>query len=128
MSLLVKSPSDAGIEFVIDGGGLPISIGQKGHIPVPFDCTIQYGEIEADQVGDIVVDIWRSTYAGFPPVIGGSITAGNPLTMLPGNQKAKDATLTGWTKVLSKGDVLAFNVNSATTVTRVTINLAVRKV
>ena len=77
--------------------------------------------------GDIVVNIWKSTYADFPPVVGGKITADAPPT-LDGAQKSQDATLTGWTKTINAGDILAFNVDSAATVTRVTLALKVKKI
>jgi hypothetical protein len=35
--------------------------------------------------------------------------------------------LTGWTVAFAKGDILAFNVNSAATVTKLTLSLAVTK-
>jgi len=35
--------------------------------------------------------------------------------------------LTDWTKTISAGDVLAFNVDSAATITRVTLLLRVEK-
>lgn len=41
--------------------------------------------------------------------------------------KSQDATLTGWTTSVAAGDVLGFNVDSASTVQRVTIALKVTK-
>jgi hypothetical protein len=37
--------------------------------------------------------------------------------------KSQDTTLTGWTTAVAAGDILRFNVDSATTVTRVTLSL-----
>jgi len=114
------------ITFIIDGGGSAITTGQKGHLEVPFACTITQVTILADQSGSIVVDIWEDSYANFPPTDADSITASAPPT-LSSAQKAQDSTLTGWTTSISAGDILAFNVDSATTVTRVTISLTVTK-
>jgi len=116
----------AEIEFIIDGAGSEITTGEKGHLRVPFACTITSTTILADQSGSIVVDIWKDTYANFPPTDGDSITASAPPT-LSSAQKNQDATLTGWTKSIAAGDILAYNVDSVTTVTRVVVTLQVTK-
>lgn len=80
----------------------------------------------ADQSGGCVIDVWKDSYANAPPTNDDTITASAPPT-LSSAAKSEDATLTGWTKTISSGDVLAFNVDSATTVTRVTLILDVTK-
>lgn len=117
---------NASLTFIIDGGGLAITTGQKGHLEIPFACTIKQVTMLADQSGSIVVDIWKDTYANFPPTDADSITASAPPT-ISSAQKSQDSTLTGWTKSISSGDILAFNVNSCATITRVTISLEVEK-
>lgn len=114
------------IPFVIDGGGNVITTGQKGHLKIPFACTINQVDVYADASGSIVVDIWKDTYANFPPADADSITASAPPTLSTA-QKSQDSTLTGWTTSISAGDVLAYNVDSATTVTRVTVTLKVTR-
>jgi hypothetical protein len=114
------------ITFIIDGGGSAITTGQKGHLEIPFACTIQQVTMLADQTGSIVVDIWKDTYANFPPTDADSITASTPPTISDA-QKSQDSTLTGWTTSISAGNILAFNVDSCTTITRVTISLKVVK-
>lgn len=116
----------ANIIWVIDGGGAAITTGQKGYIEVPFACTITQATAIADQSGSIVVDVWKTTYASALPVDANSITASAPVTISSAT-KSQDATLTGWTTSISAGDILGFNVDSITTVTRVTINLTVTK-
>jgi len=119
---LAVSTSVVAIPFVIDGGGVAITTGQKGYLQIPFNCTINEVDMFADQTGSIVVDIWKDTYANFPPTGGDSITAAAKPT-ISAAQKSQDATLTGWTTTITAGDVLAFNVDSAATVTRLTITL-----
>ena len=114
------------ITFVIDGGGSAITTGQKGHLEIPFACTIQQVTMLAAQSGSIVVDIWKDTYANFPPTDADSITASAPPT-ISSAQKSQDSTLTGWTTAIAAGDILAFNVDSCTTITRVTLSLKVGK-
>jgi hypothetical protein len=114
----------AAVVFVIDGTGSAITTGQKGHLEIPFACTIQRATLLADQAGSIVVNVWKTSYAGFPPAVGNKITAAAPPT-ISAAQSSQDSTLTGWTTALSAGDILAFNVDSAATITRVTLSLFV---
>lgn len=114
------------ITLIIDGGGAAITTGQKGHLEIPFACEIEQVTLLADVEGSIVIDIWKDTYANFPPAVGDTITAAAKPT-LAAEQKYQDATLTDWIKAIAAGDVLAFNVDSAATVTRVTLALKVKK-
>lgn len=114
------------IPFVIDGGGSAITTGEKGHLEIPFACTIERVTMMADQSGSIVVDIWKDTYANSPPTDADSITASAPPT-ISSAQKSQDSTLTGWTTSIAAGDFLAFNVDSCSTITRVTLSLKVTK-
>jgi hypothetical protein len=110
------------IEFVMDGGGSAITTGVKGFLEIPFNCTIQRVTLLADQSGSIVVDVQTCAYSGFPTT---SSIAASDLPTLSSAQKSQDSTLTGWSTSLTAGNIIAFKVNSATTVTRVTISLEV---
>jgi len=121
----------ADITFLIDGGGVAISTGVKGYITVDFACTILQATLLADQTGSIIVDIFKCTYTNFDagsthPVSGDKITASAPPT-ITSTYKSKDATLTGWTTSIAAGDVLAFNVNSVSTITRCAVMLTVQR-
>lgn len=111
------------VEFVIDGGGSAITTGVKGDIEMPVAWTdIASARLFADQSGSIVVNIWKDTYANYPPTVADKITASAPPTISTAT-KSEDTTLTGWTKTGSAGDVLRFNVDSVTTIQRVTVSL-----
>jgi hypothetical protein len=114
------------IPFIIDGGGSAITTGIKGDLHIPFACTITAVTMLADQSGSIVVDIWKDTYANYPPVDADSITASAPPTVSAAT-KATDSTLTGWTTSITANDILGFNVDSITTATRATIALRLRR-
>ena len=114
------------LNFVIDGGASVIATGIKGDLRIAFACVIEAVTLLADASGSIVVDIWKDTYANFPPVDGDSITA-SAVPTISSAIKSEDATLTGWTTAIAAGDVLRFNVDSATTVKRVTVALKVRR-
>ncbi|KKM13587.1 hypothetical protein LCGC14_1714720 [marine sediment metagenome] len=114
------------ITFIIDGGGSAITTGEKGHLEIPFACTINQVTMLADQSGSIVVDIWKRVYADFPPTNTQSITASAVPTVTTA-VKSQDSTLTGWTTAIAAGDILAFNVDSVTDIQRLTISLKVTK-
>lgn len=112
---------------VIDGGGATITTGIKGDFVVPYACTIVGVTALADQSGSIVVDVWKDSYANFPPTDSpDSITASAPITISAAT-KSQDSTLTGWTTSLAAGDVLRFNVDSVSSITRVAISFDVRR-
>ncbi len=116
----------ASLNFMVSGGGSVITTGIKGYLRVPYDCTIQSAELVADQSGSIVIDIWRDSYANFPPTVGDSIVASAKPT-LSSAQKSQNTTLTGWTTTLTEGQYLVFNVDSVSTVTHVLLTLKVLK-
>lgn len=116
----------ATITFVIDGGGTTITTGVKGFLEIPFACTITRATTLADQSGSIVIDVWKDTYANYPPTVADTITASAKPTISSAT-KAQDATLTGWTTSIAAGDILGFNVDSVTTCQRVTLSLRVTK-
>ena len=113
----------------ISGNGFAIIAGYKGLLRVEADCTITAAEIMADQSTTTVVDLWKCTQAQYDagathPVNGDSITASAPLS-LTGAVKNRDTTLTGWTKTLSRGDVLAINVDSNNNAQKIYIYLEI---
>lgn len=112
------------INFTLDGAGVVITTGLKGFVTVPFNCTINSWDILPDVSGSIVIDIWRDTFANHPPTDADSITGSAPPTLTTAT-KATSSTLTGWTTQLNQGDILAFNVDSATSVKLVTLSLRI---
>jgi hypothetical protein len=115
------------IGYVIDGGGAAIATGVAGlGIRVPFACTIIEWTLQADQTGDIVIDIWKDTYANYPPTVADTITASAKPTISASN-KASSSTLTGWDASVAAGDMLFFNVDSCVDITQVVLTLKVSK-
>ncbi len=122
----VNTAAVGSIGITVDGGGSTITTGLKGFAVIPYDCVIQSVTLVADASGSAVIDIWKDTYANFPPTIADTITA-SALPTLSSAQSSQDTTLTGWTTSIPAGSVLGFNVNSATTVARITLTLKVTK-
>lgn len=115
------------IYYHIDGGGSAITTGlQKAYVVVPYNCTITGWQLFADQSGSIVIDVWKDTYGNFPPTIADTIT-GSEKPTLSSVRLNQDVSLTTWTTSLTEGDVLFFNVDSATTVTAVSLVIYVTK-
>lgn len=121
---LSASAATGMLPFIIDGAGSVITVGLKGFLIVPWACTINQVTLLADVSGSIVVNIWKDTYANFPPTVTDKITASAPPT-ISATTKSQDSTLTGWTLTLNAGDILAFNVDSVTTIKRVLCSIKV---
>lgn len=114
------------VGFVIDGGGSAIGTGIQGDLSIDYDATINQVTLLADQTGSIVVDIWKDTYANFPPTVADTITASAKPTITT-SDKSQDNTLTGWTTSIISGDILRFNVDSVTDIQRLTIIMDITK-
>lgn len=117
----------SGLEFIIDGGGSVISTGVAGSIVVPFNCTIIGAYLVGDQSGSVVIDVWKSS--GFTtslPTVSNTITASAKPT-LSSAITSSNTTLTGWTTTMTRNDILTFKVDSASTLTKLTIAIMVTK-
>jgi hypothetical protein len=116
------------IELVVSMGGSSLSTGIVKGVDVhcEFAGTIIGWTLLGDQSGSLVVDIWKDTYANYPPTNADSITASAKPTISTAT-KGQSSTLSGWTTSFSAGDVLRFNVDSVTSITAATLILKVTK-
>jgi hypothetical protein len=113
------------ITFIVDGGGSVITTGTKGYLPkIPFAGTIVSWRMIAKESGSAVVDVWKAASA--VPTNGNTITASAKPT-LTAQQLADSSTLTGWTTSIAVGDVFGWEVESATTVTQLTLVLEIQE-
>ena len=112
------------VGVTIDGGGSALSTGVKGFRSIPITGTIVKARLLADQVGSVVLDVWKDLFVNYPPTVADTITAAAKPT-LSAADSSEDVTLTGWTTAVTAGDVLGFNVDSAATLTRVTLELEI---
>jgi hypothetical protein len=129
-NIVIALPND--IETVnkgisIDGSGSGVSTGIKGDLRIDFMCQVTYWAVYADVAGSIVFDIWKDTHANFPPVAGDSmIGVGNKPTLSA--VAFNGAVPSGWTTItINAGDVLRFNVDTVSTVTRVNLILKLKR-
>jgi hypothetical protein len=114
------------LHYTIGGYGTVIPTGVIGDLQAPAAGTIVSAALMADQTGSVSVDIWKDSYANYPPTVADSIVASSPLVVSSG-VGVLDQTLSGWTTAVAAGDCFRFNVNSVTTVTRLTIALRIRR-
>lgn len=112
--------------IVIDGAGGAIAAGVKVDLPWPYNAKITGWEIMADQSGSIVVDLWKDTYANYPPTVADTFVGANKPTLATA-QKHTYTAAAGAEWTINQGDIVRVNVDSATTVTRVLIALKVTK-
>jgi hypothetical protein len=126
-SYAIKSKSINGLGASIDGGGDTITSGIHTFIEVPLDCTINSWRILADQVGSISIDIWKCTYATYPPTSSDSMPGTSSIPAISNAIKAESTNLTGWNSVsLTQGDILSFYVTEqSTNITKATLQLFV---
>lgn len=111
------------VGVTVDGGGSVITIGAKGYYRVPFDGTIVGYSMQGDLSGSAVVDVWKTS--GAIPTNANSITASATPT-LSSAQYLNSTTLTGWATTVTAGDVIGFNVDSASTITRLTVQIYIQ--
>lgn len=120
------NPNIGSIGITIDGGGYALTTGIKGYIEIPYACTINRVTMLADQSGSAVLDLWKDTYANYPPTVADTITADAKPTISAAT-KSQDSTLTGWTTSITAGDIIGFNLDSCSTITRLHLILKVTK-
>jgi len=129
--LVSDSAQTEGVDWVDDTVGFDIIIGSglavpatgvMGYFEVPFKMTITSVRMVADASGSAVVDIWKDTYANFPPTDADTITSATPPTITTA-VKMENTTLTNWTVALAAGDWLGFNLDSVTTCKQLTLSI-----
>jgi hypothetical protein len=129
---LSLSLGDVVASFDIDGRSIftgtlmPITTGVRADIRFPFACKITGIALAVDQVGSVVMDIWKTTLASFPPTVSNSICgAAKPTISMAAS--SIDTTLAGWTTTVAAGDCLRFNIDSASGVSRISVTLLAKR-
>jgi hypothetical protein len=118
---------DSAIVFSLDAGSDVLTTGVKFDFYVPFNATITEWVILANETGSVVIDVWKDTYGNYPPTNADSITASAKPTVTSA-LKAQSSTLTGWTTSLDTGQTLRINVDSVTSIKKLTLVLKIIKI
>lgn len=111
-------------QMVIDGGGATITTGIKGDFVIEVSSTITAWHLYANQTGSIQIDLWNESYLNFPPTDADSITGSEPVAMTTNDHFAGTGTgIDSWDLSVSAGDIIRVNVDSVTSIQRVTLVL-----
>jgi hypothetical protein len=101
----------------------PLLVGVQLDLPINFSGHWTGWTILADLAGSsIVIDLWKDTYANYPPTVAGTITGTSKPTLAVA-QKNQDMLIPGWITQFVAGDILRVNVDSMAVLTRVTLGL-----
>jgi len=111
---------------VIDGGEYPLSNGIKGTLWFDYGFTITDWIVLADQDGSVELDIWKSTYASYPPTALNSIVGNNP-PFISSAQKGRAINMTGWGTTVAAGSALTYYVTECSSITRCTVILKITR-
>lgn len=117
---------DGTINCEFDGRGTYLQPGTQLDFVCDFDATITEWRILADTSGDLEIDVWKATFASFPPSSGDSITASDKPT-LSSAASASDTSLTGWTTSINAGDVIRLNIDSCSGISRACLVLSITR-
>jgi len=109
-----------GVSF--DGMGSVITVNSQSTLTIPYNMVIQSWVLLSDVTGSTVIDIWKDTYSIYPPTSGDSITSLAKPSIVSGI-KNQSSTLTGWNTIVNSGDIIRFNVDSCTGMTKATLTI-----
>lgn len=114
------------LQIPFSGGGADIAVGFKLPVQVPWDVTVTgWRLVSMSGAGSLVIDIWKDTFANFPPDVSNTVT-GTEKPTLSSAETAEDLNLTTWTDVSwDAGEWVVFNVDSCTGVQFATLVLLV---
>lgn len=116
----VPFAANGAMNFIIDGGSSVITTGLKGYVEWSFNAIITGWTILADQVGSIVVDVWKDSYGNFAPTVADSIAGLEKPTIVTAI-KNQDLSLSSFQTIVTSGDIWAINVDSITNIQKVTV-------
>jgi hypothetical protein len=116
------------LNYIIDGGSATLVTGIRPVVRLPRNCTVTAARAYADQNGSIQIDVLRTTHSDYDmpsthPVAGDSIIGAGTDITISSADKYEDTSLDWDDVTLQAGDLIAFNVISATTIRKVTISL-----
>lgn len=113
-------------EFIFDGAGSAITSGAEAWLRMPYSGTLTAWTLLCEPSGSITIDIWKDTYANWPPTDSDSITNGHEPSVSSGT-KAEDTDITDWSDTsVSAGDILYAHVDSVTDIERAWLMLEVQ--
>ena len=116
------------LNYVIDSGTFPLSLGVKGNMTIDVTGTIESWTIISDTVGNVQVDIQKCSFEDFPnfvSICGTELPTIGVLNQSTG-RKNKDDDLSTWNTTVTAGDVFQFELKHAVDITRFVISLKLK--
>ncbi len=111
------------INYVVDNGSTPMTPGDKGYLSIDVSGVIESWVLVSDKIGNIVLDIKKSTYSDYPNTVS---ICGLSKPSLVTQTKNTDNLLVGWNKIINAGDILSYEVISASQISKFSISLKVK--
>ncbi|NBP03311.1 MAG: hypothetical protein EBU90_25140, partial [Proteobacteria bacterium] len=115
------------IVFVIDGGGSTISTGLRGSVEIPFNCNVVSWTVLADQSGTLAMNVYNENYNTWGPTLPrtNEINFGVPISITSSASKNNYTLITQ--SSIAASNLLSYNVQSVSAITRVSVCLKVIK-
>jgi hypothetical protein len=104
-----------------DGGGLPLAVGTKSYITVPYGCTIEAWDMTVD-TGTATIDVWKIAGGTAIPTVANTITA-SALPAIASGTALHSTTLTAWTTAVTANDIFGFNISAVSGATKASLVL-----
>jgi hypothetical protein len=115
---------ESAIGMTIDGSGNAVTAGDKGSISIPYNAILNSVIMVADVSGLCIVDILKSNYTSYPT---SSSICSTSLPTISSANKSVDSNLTGWDTNIQSGDILNFQVLSASNITKLNLTIGATK-
>jgi hypothetical protein len=113
--------STSSIVLTLDGLGGTVTTGSKGYIRIPFNFTINSWSIIAVPAGTIRFDVWKTNNT--VPTAANTICGGNFPSSSSPNTFTTSSNITSWTSGGLAGDIIGWNLVSASNASFVTFQL-----
>jgi len=92
-------------------------------IVIANTCTLQEVTILTQGgTGSCSLDIWKTTYASYPPTIANSICGGTTPQITSGTTYQNN-TLTGWTTAFNQNDTVIFHLTSSANFSQIVVQI-----
>jgi hypothetical protein len=124
VALVTSADLTRTVNFVLDNGSFDITPGSKGYLNIDVTGTIESWTLVSDTVGNIVIDIRKTTYSNFPN--GFTSIVGSEFPRLTNQDKNRDENLSTWNDQITSGDILDFTVASCTGIQKCSVFLRLK--
>jgi hypothetical protein len=111
------------LSLIIDGGGVELVTGIRGDFRLPYNLMIDDWTITANPTGSVLIGIWNSSYANFPPTPANAMHVGATGPFIKSGIKNQSTTANWGSPTGAAGSMMRISVDSASLTTQVSISL-----